>query len=149
MSEAPRHSERKSVPFRGSISGGTCPGKKVVLVGVVDPHPDRFYVALTCGWGTSREPPTYVALEICVRFRDRQVLRRACLSGTWGDAERNIPFFPFIKDQPFKMVVQSEHRHFRVFVDGQKLFDFQHRVTPLELVDTMWIKGSLSLTKLS
>lgn len=63
----------------------------------------RFYVALTCGRGTSREPPPDVALELCVRFRDRQVLRRACVSGLWGDAERDVPFFPFIGDQPFKV----------------------------------------------
>lgn len=68
----------------------------------------RFYVALTCGRGTSREPPPDVALELCVRFQDRQVLRRACVSGLWGDTERDVPFFPFIRDQPFK--VQTERR---------------------------------------
>lgn len=68
----------------------------------------RFYVALTCGRGTSREPPPDVALELCVRFQDRQVLRRACVSGLWGDAERDVPFFPFIRDQPFK--VRTERR---------------------------------------
>ncbi len=66
-------------------------------------HSLRFYVALTCGCGTSREPPPNVALELCVRFRDRQVLRRACVSGSWGDVDRAIPFFPFIRDQPFKV----------------------------------------------
>lgn len=63
----------------------------------------RFYVALTCGRGTSKEPPADVALELCVRFKDRQILRRACQSGSWGDTERAIPFFPFIRDQPFKV----------------------------------------------
>lgn len=63
----------------------------------------RFYVALTCGRGTSKEPPADVALELCVRFKDRQILRRACQSGSWGDAERAAPFFPFIRDQPFKV----------------------------------------------
>lgn len=29
------------VPFRGLISDGLKPRKKVVVVGVVDPHPDR------------------------------------------------------------------------------------------------------------
>uniref|UniRef100_A0A671WBK6 Galectin n=1 Tax=Sparus aurata TaxID=8175 RepID=A0A671WBK6_SPAAU len=92
-----------AVPFRGPITGGMQPGKKVVVVGVVDPRPDRFYVALTCGRGTSGEPPLDVALELCVRFRDRQVLRRACVSGSWGDVDRAVPFFPFIRDLPFKV----------------------------------------------
>ena len=31
----------QAVPFRGPITGGMQPGKKVVVVGVVDPRPDR------------------------------------------------------------------------------------------------------------
>ncbi|XP_059187991.1 galectin-related protein-like [Centropristis striata] len=138
-----------AVPFRGHISGGMRPGKKVVVVGVVDPRPDRFYIALTRGRGTSREPPPDVALELCVRFKDQQVLRRACESGSWGDADRAVPFFPFIKGQPFKAEIHCEHGRFRVFVDGQKLFDFHHRLTSLSDIDTLWIKGSLTITKLA
>ncbi|XP_020514802.2 LOW QUALITY PROTEIN: galectin-related protein [Labrus bergylta] len=152
--EGNRGSERDAhrslaVPFRGHISGGMCPGKKVVLVGVVASRPDRFYVALTCGRGAAGEPPPDVALELCVRFRDRQVLRRACVGGAWGDMDRALPFFPFIRDQPFKMELHCEHARFRVFVDGQKLFDFSHRLTSLEGIDTLWIKGSLTITKLA
>ncbi|XP_076585049.1 galectin-related protein-like [Chaetodon auriga] len=147
---ADREAERNlAVPFRGHITGGMRPGKKVVVVGVVDPRPDRFYVALTCGRGTSGEPPPDVALELCVRFRDRQVLRRACESGSWGEADRNIPFFPFIRDQPFKLEIYCEHSRFRVFVDGQQLFDFFHRVTSLGNIDTLWVKGSIAITKLA
>ncbi|XP_034543679.1 galectin-related protein-like [Notolabrus celidotus] len=138
-----------AVPFRGHISGGMCVGKKVVLVGVVDHHPDRFYVALTCGRGLGGQPPLDVALELCVRFRDQQILRRACESGSWGDVDRTVPFFPFIKGQPFKMEIHCEHGRFRVFLDGQKLFDFSHRLTSLDQIDTMWIKGSLTISKLA
>ncbi|XP_030292332.1 galectin-related protein-like isoform X1 [Sparus aurata] len=138
-----------AVPFRGPITGGMQPGKKVVVVGVVDPRPDRFYVALTCGRGTSGEPPPDVALELCVRFRDRQVLRRACVSGSWGDVDRAVPFFPFIRDLPFKIEIHCEHSRFRVLVDGQQLFDFNHRVTSLRDIDTLWIKGSVTITKLA
>ncbi|XP_040891937.1 galectin-related protein-like isoform X2 [Toxotes jaculatrix] len=137
------------VPFRGHISGGMRPGKKVVVMGVVDSRPDRFYIALTCGCGTSREPPPDVAVEICVRFRDRQVLRRACVSGSWGDADRAVPFFPFIRGQPFKIEIHCEQSRFRVFVDGQRLFDFDHRLTSLSHVDTLWIKGTIAITKLA
>ncbi|XP_010771708.1 galectin-related protein-like [Notothenia coriiceps] len=31
-----------AVPFRGHITGGMSPGKKVVMVGVVDSRPDRY-----------------------------------------------------------------------------------------------------------
>lgn len=145
-----RDAERNlAVPFRGHITGGMRPGKKVVVFGVVDARPDRFYMALTCGCGTSREPPPDVALELCVRFRDRQVLRRACESGSWGDVDRAVPFFPFIRDQPFKIEIRCEQSRFRVFVDGQQLFDFYHRLTSLSDIDTLWIKGSVTITKLA
>lgn len=91
--------QRKKVPLRvisdtkGKVAGSY--GKEISFV--------RFYIALTRGRGTSREPPPDVALELCVRFKDQQILRRACVSGSWGDADRAIPFFPFIKEQPFKV----------------------------------------------
>ncbi|RVE76512.1 hypothetical protein OJAV_G00008740 [Oryzias javanicus] len=138
-----------AVPFRGHIPGGLHPGKKIVVVGIVDPHPDRFYIALTCGRGTSREPPPNVALELCVRFKDQQVLRKACISGVWGEVEKAVPFFPFIKDQPFKIELHCEHSRFRGIVDGHQLFDFDHRLKPLGNIDTLWIKGSITLTKLA
>lgn len=125
------------------------PGKKIVIFGVVDPHPDRFYVALTCGRGTGGEPPPDVALELCVRFRDRQVLRRACVSGSWGDVDRDAPFFPFIRGQPFKLELGCERSRLRLQVDGQQLVDFAHRVTALGRVDTLWVRGCLTLTKLA
>ncbi|XP_019745186.1 galectin-related protein-like [Hippocampus comes] len=113
-----------AVPFRGDIGGGMHPGRKLVVVAIVDSHPDKFYVALTCG------------------------LRRACVAGVWGRAESDVPFFPFIAGQPFKMEVECLSGGFRVFVDAQKLFDFQHRLAPLHLVDTLWIKGGVTITKL-
>ncbi|XP_034044171.1 galectin-related protein-like [Thalassophryne amazonica] len=105
-------------------------------------------MALTRGCGMSKRPPSDVALELCVRFRDQQVLRRACVGGSWSEPERNIPFFPFIRNQPFRMEIWCEQSRFRVLVDGQRLFDFDHRVTPLQDVDTFWIKGSITITKL-
>lgn len=138
-----------AVPFRGHISGGAQPGKKIIIFGHVDPRPDRFYVALTCGRGTSREPPANVALELCARFRERQVLRRACRSGTWWEAERAAPFFPFIPDQPFKLEIRCERSRFSVLVDGEQLCDFPHQVASLDDVDTLWIKGNITVTKLA
>ncbi|CAI5681478.1 galectin-related protein isoform X3 [Oreochromis niloticus] len=138
----------QAVPFRGHIPGGMQPGKRIIVIGTVNPHPDRFYIALTCGCGTSREPPPDVALEMCVRFKDRQVLRRACMSGSWGDVDKAVPFFPFIRDQPFKIEIRCEQSRFRVFVDGQQLLYFHHRLTSLKDIDTLWIKGSIIITKL-
>lgn len=48
-----------------------------------------------------------------------------------------------------QLEMRCERSRFRVFVDGEQLCDFQHRVTSLCCVDTMWIKGSIAVTKLA
>lgn len=48
-----------------------------------------------------------------------------------------------------QMEVHCEHSRFRVLVDGQQLFDFNHRVMSLRDIDTLWIKGSVTITKLA
>lgn len=141
-------SKSLSVPFRGHVSGGLCLGKRLQVVAVVDPKPERFYIALSCGVGSER-PPLDVAVELCVRFKDRQVQRRACVGGVWGSSQSETPFFPFIRGQPFKMEIYCGQSQLRFFVDGEKLFDFSHRITSLSEIDTLWVRGSLTLNKLS
>ncbi|XP_026887313.1 galectin-related protein [Electrophorus electricus] len=131
-----------AVPFCGSIRDGMRPGKRITIMGIVDQEPDSFDISLTCGCGD-------VALELTARFEDRQFLRNAHVSGSWGEEESAIAFFPFIPDQPFRIEIQCEHQRFRVLVDGQPLFDFYHRVRPLVAIDTIQISGSLTITKLN
>ncbi|XP_076845453.1 galectin-related protein [Brachyhypopomus gauderio] len=131
-----------AVPFCGSIRDGMRPGKKITIMGIVDSEPDSFDISLTCGCGD-------VALGLSVTFGDRQFLRNAYVSGSWGEEESAISFFPFISDQPFRIEIHCEHQRFRILVDGQPLFDFYHRVRPLEAIDTIQISGSLIITKLN
>ncbi|XP_026992294.1 galectin-related protein [Tachysurus fulvidraco] len=131
-----------AVPFCGSIRGGMRPGKKLTIMGIVDPEPDGFDISLTCGCDD-------VALEVSARFEDRHVLRNAHVAGSWGEEETAIPFFPFLAGQPFRLEIQCDHQRFHVFVDGQPLFDFYHRVHSLMSIDTIQINGSLSITKLN
>uniref|UniRef100_A0A4W5Q9Q0 Galectin n=1 Tax=Hucho hucho TaxID=62062 RepID=A0A4W5Q9Q0_9TELE len=118
----------QSVPFSGRIRGGMRPGKKIIVVGIVNPEPDSFDISLACGCGTVEEaPPTDVALELCAKFENRQFLRKACVS---GDAEKPITYISFIEDQPFRIEIHCELLRFRVFVDGHQM------------------NGSLTITKL-
>ncbi|XP_043911545.1 galectin-related protein isoform X2 [Protopterus annectens] len=137
---------RLTVPFCGHIKGGMKPGKKIKVMGIVDVSPESFDMKLTCG--RSEEPPADVALELKVRFPERQVVRNAQIDGVWGEDELAISYFPFIPDQPFRIEILCEHQRFRVFVDGHQLFDFYHRVLALQAIDTIKINGDLQLTKL-
>ncbi|XP_051559446.1 galectin-related protein isoform X4 [Myxocyprinus asiaticus] len=100
MSPQKDEQQKLAVPFCGGIRGGMRPGKKITIMGVVNPDPDSFDISLTCGCGD-------VALDMCVQFEDREILRNACVSDTWGEEERSIPYFPFIADQPFRTVTSS------------------------------------------
>ncbi|XP_062866517.1 galectin-related protein [Trichomycterus rosablanca] len=131
-----------AMPFCGSIRGGMRPGKKITIMGIVAKEADSFDVSLTCGCGD-------VALELTARFEDRRLLRNAHVSGSWGEEETAITFFPFIAGQPFRLEIHCEHERFRVFVDGQPLLDFYHRVRSLSAIDTVHINGALTLTKLN
>ncbi|XP_056148172.1 galectin-related protein-like [Lampris incognitus] len=138
-----------TVPFSGRIVGGMRPGKKIIVMGIVDVEPDSFNVSLTCGRGSEKEAPQYdVALKLAARFTDRQFLRSARVSGKWTEEEASIAYFPFIPDQPFRIEIHCEHQRFRIFVDGHQLFDFYHKVKSLSSIDTVRIDGGLHITKL-
>ncbi|KAB0394635.1 hypothetical protein E2I00_008223, partial [Balaenoptera physalus] len=137
---------RLIVPFCGHIKGGMRPGKKVLVMGIVDLNPESFAISLTCG--DSEDPPADVAIELKAVFTDRQLLRNSCISGERGEEQSTIPYFPFIPDQPFRVEILCEHPRFRVFVDGHQLFDFYHRIQTLSAIDTIRINGDLQITKL-
>ncbi|XP_043552805.1 galectin-related protein-like [Chiloscyllium plagiosum] len=137
---------RLTVPFGGTIKGGMRPGKKIVIMGIVDPNPTSFEISLCCG--DSDVSPADVAVELQARFPDQQFVRNAFVSGEWGEEETSIQYFPFIPDQPFRLEIHCEYQRFRIFVDGHQLFDFHHRVSDLSGIDKIKIFGDLQLTKL-
>jgi len=51
------------------------------------------------------EELTDVALKLSARFTERQFLRNARVSGKWSDEEAPISYFPFIPDQPFRVMI--------------------------------------------
>ncbi|KAG8523314.1 Galectin-related protein [Galemys pyrenaicus] len=96
---------RLIVPFCGHIKGGMRPGKKVLVMGIVDLNPESFAISLTCG--DSEDPPADVAIELKAVFTDRQLVRNSCISGERGEEQSAIPYFPFIPDQPFRVSTSS------------------------------------------
>ncbi|XP_062257717.1 galectin-related protein-like [Platichthys flesus] len=145
-----------TVPFSGRIRGGMRPGKKIIVMGIVDQEPESFDLSLTCGRDPEEEkeeekeeePPYDVALKLSARFSDRQFLRSARVSGKWTGEEVSTSYFPFIPDQPFRVEIHCEHQRFRIFVDGHSLFDFYHKVKSLPSIDSVRIQGDLQITKL-
>ncbi|EDL31295.1 mCG55122 [Mus musculus] len=134
------------VYFRGHIKGGMRPGKKVLVMGIVDHNPKSFAISLTCG--DSEDPPADVAIELKVVFTNQQVFRNSCISGESDEENLAFPYFPFVPDQPFRMEIFCQQPCFRVLVDGHHLFDFYHRIQTLSAIDSIKISGDLQITKL-
>ncbi len=65
-----------------------------------------FDISLTCGHNeeSDDEELADVALKLSARFTERQFLRNARVSGKWSEEDAPIAYFPFIPDQPFRVM---------------------------------------------
>ena len=59
------------------------PGKKVLVMGIVNLNPESFAISLTCG--DLEDPPAEMAIELKAVFTDRQQLRNSCIFGERGE----------------------------------------------------------------
>ncbi|KAG7220195.1 hypothetical protein INR49_018372 [Caranx melampygus] len=75
---------------------------------------------------------------------DSDEMRGTKLEQQWTQSGRS-----HLHHQLMSIEVHCEHSRFRVFVDGQQLFDFHHRLMSLADIDTLWIKGCVTITKLA
>ncbi|XP_036602210.1 galectin-4 [Trichosurus vulpecula] len=128
------------VPFVGRMQGGLTPRKTIVIKGLVSQHANN--IAINFKVAQSEE----VALHINPRLTEGVVVRNSLLGGKWGKEERNISFNPFTRGQYFDLSIRCGHDRFKIFANGQHIFDYAHRFHDFNRVNTVEIKGDLSLS---
>ncbi|XP_027711256.1 galectin-4 isoform X2 [Vombatus ursinus] len=128
------------VPFWGRIQGGLTPRKTIVIKGLVT-HQAK---SITINFKVAQSED--VALHINPRLSEGAVVRNSYLGGKWGKEERNATFNPFTRGQYFDLSIRCGHDRFKVFANGQHVFDYPHRFPAIQRVDTVEIKGDLSLS---
>uniref|UniRef100_A0A673MHU3 Lectin, galactoside-binding-like b n=1 Tax=Sinocyclocheilus rhinocerous TaxID=307959 RepID=A0A673MHU3_9TELE len=106
-----------TVPFSGRIRGGMRPGKKIIIMGIIDPEPDR-----------------YVFISKLHTFKNDSF-----------DLISFCSFSPLLSTF-IQIEIHCEHQRFRIFVDGHQLFDFYHKVKSLPAINMIRIVGSLQKT---
>ncbi|XP_061575868.1 galectin-4-like isoform X2 [Cololabis saira] len=127
------------VPYSGMIQGGMSPKRTIIVRGVMPYGADR----MTVNFKVSRSGD--IALHMNPRVKERAVVRNSLTDGRWGTEERQLSTNPFMEGLYFDMSVRCGNQRFKVFVNGQHLFDFVHRMSFSE-IDTLEIRGDVQIS---
>ncbi|XP_032403092.1 galectin-8 [Xiphophorus hellerii] len=127
------------LPYKGSILKGLNPGQHITIKGQVSMYPHSFTVNL-CNSKTEN-----IALHLNPRMKLGVFIRNSYLGGSWGQEERELPFFPFSPGEYFEMLLLCQPHQFKLAVNGSHLFEFRHRVQDLSSIDQLEIMGDLEL----
>ncbi|KAM8853648.1 galectin-4-like isoform 1-T1 [Synchiropus picturatus] len=138
MSGQPIHSPL--VPFSTRIAGGMFPKRTLIIRGMVPHHANRLSFDLVM----SRTHD--IAFHLNPRFQEGAVVRNSRLHGSWGREERELSTNPFAPGQYFEMSIRSGDKRFKVYVNGQHLCDYFHRVHSLAEVDQLDINGDVQIS---
>ncbi|XP_064408741.1 galectin-4 isoform X2 [Latimeria chalumnae] len=128
------------VPYATSIQGGLFPKRTIIVRGFVPQGADRFHINLKASCNND------IALHINPRVSEGIVVRNSFLNGTWGEEERDLETNPFQPGQYFDLSVRCGNYRFKVFINGQPLFVYNHRLRPFEQVDTVEIEGDVAVS---
>ncbi|XP_001362619.1 galectin-4 [Monodelphis domestica] len=128
------------VPFWGRIQGGLTPRKTIVIKGQVSQKANSVIINLKVASSGD------LALHINPRLSEGAVVRNSFMGGKWGSEERNMTFNPFIRGHFFDLSIRCGQDRFKVFANGEHVFDFGHRLTAFHQVDTVEIQGDLTLS---
>ncbi|XP_042299577.1 galectin-9-like [Sceloporus undulatus] len=128
-----------AVPFHAAIPGNFAQFRKIKIVGNVPLFANRFHVNL------KNTMTGNIALHINPRFKEGALVRNTSINGTWGSEERHIRSMPFSPGQAFHMEITNLKKNYKVFVNGQVIFDYTHRIPPGH-VDQLEIAGDVSLS---
>ncbi|XP_061461025.1 galectin-9 isoform X2 [Rhineura floridana] len=129
-----------TVPYRASIFGGLYPSRNIVLSGTVSPDACRFHINL--------KTSSNIAFHLNPRFHENVIVRNTNQYGRWGSEERDLPSgMPLSRGQNFTIWILCEQQFFRVAVNGQHLFNYNHRVSNLQQIDQLEVEGDVTLSK--
>ncbi|XP_075330674.1 galectin-4-like [Odontesthes bonariensis] len=127
------------VPYSNTIPGGMYPKRTVIIRGMVPYGAEKMGINFVMS--RSRD----IAFHMNPRVREGIVVRNSRIGGSWGKEERELSMTPFMEGQYFDMSIRCGNQRFKVFVNGQHLFDFSHR-RPFTEIDKLEIEGNVQIS---
>ncbi|XP_076988058.1 galectin-4 [Tamandua tetradactyla] len=128
------------VPFTGRLQGGLITRRTIIVKGYVLPSAKSFTINFKVGASGD------LALHINPRMTEGAVVRNSYLNGSWGAEERNLSHNPFGPGRFFDLSIRCGMDRFKVYANGQHLFDYSHRLQAFQKVDTVEILGDINLS---
>lgn len=122
------------------IPGGMFPKRTLIIRGMVPYGADR----MSINFMVSRCRD--IVFHMNPRVREGVVVRNSMLGGSWGQEERELSMCPFMEGQYFDMSIRCGNQRFKVFVNGQFLFDFFHRFQSFSEIDLLEIEGDIQIS---
>ncbi|XP_053518672.1 galectin-9 isoform X2 [Artibeus jamaicensis] len=127
------------LPYFTAILGGMCPCKSITVSGTVLPSARRFHINLRSG--------SDIAFHLNPRFDQNTVVCNTLINGSWGHEQYSISkTMPFSRGQGFSVGITCGDTGFKVAVNGQQLFDYNHRVMDLPAINVLEVAGDVQVT---
>ncbi|XP_021062774.1 galectin-4 isoform X1 [Mus pahari] len=127
------------VPYVGALQGGLTVRRTIIIKGYILPTARNFVINFKVGSTGD------IAFHINPRIGE-SVVRNSYMNGSWGAEERKVAYNPFGPGQFFDLSIRCGMDRFKVFANGQHLFDFSHRFQAFQRVDTLEITGDITLS---
>lgn len=145
-----RNRRQKSTPAQVTVSnpvvpyqaymGALRPQQLIKIVGTVNTNPKTFNINLKAKYTDN------IALHIGQRYAENAVVRNSRIHQKWGTEERALPFLPFVPGQTFEMQIIVQPSCYKILVNGRHLFNYNHRLQPLNQIDELEVVGDISLS---
>ncbi|XP_074045120.1 galectin-9-like [Macrotis lagotis] len=131
------------IPFSGPIHGGLQDGHEVIVNGsVLQSGGTRFSVNFQHGLDGNN-----IAFHFSPRLENGgYVVCNTKKNGSWGPEERKMQM-PFRRGVPFEIRFLVLSTAFKVIVNGNPFFQYQHRL-PFQEVDTISIQGEVQVSSI-
>ncbi|XP_054849633.1 grifin [Eublepharis macularius] len=125
--------------FEASRPDGLCPGWSVRVKGETSSSTNTFQINFLC------DPGEQVALHFNPRFADSVIICNSFLDNCWGQ-EVVTDTFPLEPKEPFQIEIYSDQNYFHVFVDENKVLQYEHRHKQLSTIFKVQILDDIQIS---